>query len=36
MGGEKLEMEKGASVFVPAGSGAYTLTGKGRLILTTV
>ncbi len=36
MGGEKLEMKKGASVFVPAGSGAYTLTGKGRLILTTV
>lgn len=36
MGGEKLEMEKGASVFVPAGSGTYTLTGKGRLILTTV
>ena len=36
MGGEKLEMEKGTSVFVPAGSGAYTLTGKGRLILTTV
>lgn len=36
MGGEKLEMEKGASVFVPAGSGDYTLTGKGRLILTTV
>lgn len=36
MGGEKLEMKKGASVFVPAGSGDYTLTGKGRLILTTV
>ena len=36
MGGEKLEMKKGASVFVPAGSGNYTLTGKGRLILTTV
>lgn len=36
MGGEKLEMKKGASVFVPAGSGEYTLTGKGRLILTTV
>ena len=27
MGGEKLEMKKGASVFVPAGSGDYTLTG---------
>lgn len=36
MGGEKLEMKKGDSVFVPAGSGDYTLTGKGRLILTTV
>ena len=36
MGGEKLEMKKGASVFVPAGSGDYTLTGKGRLILTMV
>ena len=36
MGGEKLEMKKGVSVFVPAGSGDYTLTGKGRLILTTV
>lgn len=36
MGGEKLKMKKGASVFVPAGSGDYTLTGKGRLILTTV
>ena len=36
MGDEKLEMKKGASVFVPAGSGDYTLTGKGRLILTTV
>ncbi len=36
MGGEKLEMKKGDSVFVPAGSGNYTLTGKGRLILTTV
>lgn len=36
MGGEKLEMKKGTSVFVPAGSGDYTLTGKGRLILTTV
>lgn len=36
MSGEKLEMKKGASVFVPAGSGDYTLTGKGRLILTTV
>lgn len=36
MGGEKLEMKKGDSVFVPAGSGEYTLTGKGRLILTTV
>ncbi len=36
MGGEKLEMKKGASVFVPAGSGDYILTGKGRLILTTV
>lgn len=36
MGGEKLEMKKGDSVFVPAGSGDYILTGKGRLILTTV
>ena len=36
MGGEKLEMKKGDSVFIPAGSGDYTLTGKGRLILTTV
>lgn len=36
MGGEKLEMKKGDSVFVPAGSGDYTLMGKGRLILTTV
>lgn len=33
-GDHVLEMHAGDTVFLPAGSGAYTLTGNGRVLLT--
>ena len=36
MGGEEMAVAKGESVFIPAGAGAYALSGKGRLVHTTV
>ena len=35
-GEDTLTLKKGASVFLPAGLGAYTLDGTGQAILTTV
>ena len=35
-GEDTLTLEKGASVFLPAGLGTYTLDGTGQAILTTV
>ena len=34
--GEEMALKPGDSVFVPAGTGAYTLKGSGRLLITTV
>ena len=36
MDGEQMELKKGDSVFIPAGAGAYRLSGAGKVILTTV
>ena len=36
MDGEEMPLKKGDSVFVPAASGTYALTGSGKAILTTV
>ncbi len=36
MDGGEMQLKKGDSVFVPAGSGDYLLEGSGRILLTTV
>lgn len=33
---EVIDIKKGDSIFIPAGLGEYTITGKGEIILTTI
>lgn len=35
-GGEELAIKKGESIFLPAGTGAYTVTGRCEFLFTTV